>query len=263
MSSRTRSSRKKSSSHSSSDDSPDVVVPKGEYVVEDDMREAYYRALCESMSPPESVPFPLRPSMEFTAPFSLSAVSVDYLTNLRDFYQVPSGVMFWIPSGDENAMNPLEGFFTCYEVFLTYCRMWFPILGTIVRALHRFELSISQLTIPSLESWLGVLILSYELGMDLSPGDFEGFWITRKRSGGLYSMVLKTDMAVIQGNTLNPKFWSDPFFYVRIDGESVEESCLHLFRKEWKLDRGNTTGFVFRFDSLKVCDDKFFFIIMQ
>ncbi|KAF3508406.1 hypothetical protein F2Q69_00006719 [Brassica cretica] len=54
--------------------------------------------------------------------------------------------------------------------------MWFPIHEAIVRALDRFELSISQLNVAALQNFLGVLIMSYELGMDLSPDDFEGLW---------------------------------------------------------------------------------------
>ncbi|KAF3577973.1 hypothetical protein DY000_02031706 [Brassica cretica] len=119
-------------------------------------------------------------------------VSPDYLTTLRDFYQIPSGVVFRIPSGNESAKNPPEGFFTCYEAFLVYCRMWFPIPGTIVRALRHFGLSISQLSVPALQHWLGVLILSYELGMDLNPCDFEGFWFTRGTGiDGSYRMAPK------------------------------------------------------------------------
>ena len=60
--------------------------------------------------------------------------------------------------------------------------MWFPIPEAIVRALDRFELSISQLNVGALQNFLGVLILSYELGMDLSPDDFEELWSTRKTS---------------------------------------------------------------------------------
>ncbi|KAF2570992.1 hypothetical protein F2Q70_00003733 [Brassica cretica] len=167
-------------------------------------------------------------------------VSPDYLTTLRDFYQIPSGVVFRIPSGNESAKNPPEGFFTCYEAFLVYCRMWFPIPGTIVRALHHFGLSISQLSVPALQHWLGVLISSYELGMDLNPGDFEGFWFTRGTGiDGSYRMAPKKGMAIIQGHTSHPKTWFERFFFVRIDGESVEESYLHLFRREWNFTRVN------------------------
>ncbi|KAL0722823.1 hypothetical protein Bca4012_037422 [Brassica carinata] len=98
-----------------------------------------------------------------------------------------------------------------------------------------------QLSVPALESWLGVLIASYELGIDLSPDDFEGIWSTRPTgSDGYYSMVPKKDMAIIQGTTSNPKSRQERFFYVRIDGESVEESCLHLFPHAWNFNRGNT-----------------------
>ncbi|KAF3499518.1 hypothetical protein F2Q69_00042478 [Brassica cretica] len=154
--------------------------------------------------------------------------------------QIPSGVVFRIPSGNESAKNPPEGFFTCYEAFLVYCRMWFPIPGTIVRALRHFGLSISQLSVPALQHWLGVLILSYELGMDLNPGDFEGFWFTRGTGiDGSYRMAPKKGMAIIQGHTSHPKAWFERFFFVRIDGEPVKESYLHLFRQEWNFTRVN------------------------
>ncbi|KAF3508267.1 hypothetical protein F2Q69_00007295 [Brassica cretica] len=167
-------------------------------------------------------------------------VSSDYLTTLRDFYQIPSGVVFRILNGNESAKNPPEGFFTYYEAFLVYCRMWFPIPGTIVRALRHFGLSISQLSVPALQNWLGVLILSYEPGMDLNPGDFEGFWFTRGTGiDGSYRMAPKKGMAIIQGHTSHPKTWFECFFFVRIDGESVEESYLHLFRREWNFTRVN------------------------
>ncbi|KAL0702375.1 hypothetical protein Bca4012_058497 [Brassica carinata] len=169
-------------------------------------------------------------------------VSPKYLTILRNFYQVSSGVTFRIPTAGESARNPPQGFFTCYEAFLAYCRMWFPIPGVIVRALHSFGLSISQLTVPSLESWLGVLVSIYELGMDLSPSDFEGLWYTKPTSiEGSYSVIPRKNMAIIQGTTSNPKLWFDRFFFVRIDGESVEESCLHLIPQEWSFDRVNKT----------------------
>ncbi|KAF3553489.1 hypothetical protein F2Q69_00013960 [Brassica cretica] len=52
--------------------------------------------------------------------------------------------------------------------------------------------------------------------MDLNPGDFEGFWFTRGTGiDGSYRMAPKKD------------------------GESVEESYLHLFRREWNFTRVN------------------------
>ncbi|KAF3580126.1 hypothetical protein DY000_02031699 [Brassica cretica] len=76
--------------------------------------------------------------------------------------------------------------------------------------------------------------------MDLNPGDFEGFWFTRGTGiDGSYRMAPKKGMAIIQGHTSHPKAWFERFFFVRIDGESVEESYLHLFRREWNFTRVN------------------------
>ncbi|KAF2590307.1 hypothetical protein F2Q70_00039517 [Brassica cretica] len=241
MSSRKRPSKRNSSSHSSPGDSSanEVIAPKEEFEVEEEAKDAYYKALCGSPPPSQDIPIRKRPMRSPNAPLTSSMASPDYLTTLRDFYQIPSGVVFRIPSGNENAKNPPEGFFTCYEAFLVYCRMWFPIPGTIVRPLHHFGLSISQLSVPALQHWVGVLISSYELGMDLNPGDFEGFWFTRGTGiDGSYRMAPKKGMAIIQGHTSHPKTWFERFFFVRIDGESVEESYLHLFRREWNFTRG-------------------------
>ncbi|KAF3594294.1 hypothetical protein DY000_02023812 [Brassica cretica] len=149
MSSRKGSSKRNSSSHSSSGDSSanEVIAPKEEFEVEEEAKDAYYKALCGSPPPSQDIPIPKRPVRSPNAPLTPSMVSPDYLTTLRDFYQIPSGVVFRIPSGNESAKNPPEGFFTCYEAFLVYFRMWFPIPGTIVRALHHFGLSISQLSV--------------------------------------------------------------------------------------------------------------------
>ncbi|KAL0835800.1 hypothetical protein Bca101_087689 [Brassica carinata] len=242
MSSRKGSSKRNSSSHSSSGDSSanEVITPKEEFKVEEEAKDAYYKALCGSPPPSQDIPIPKRPVRSPNAPLTPSMVSPDYLMTLRDFYQIPSGVVFRIPSGNESAKNPPEGFFTCYEAFLVYCRMWFPIPGTIVRALRHFGLSISQLSVPALQHWLGVLISSYELGMDLNPGDFEGFWFTRGTGiDGSYRMAPKKGMAIIQGHTSHPKAWFERFFFVWIDGESVEERYLHLFRREWNFTRVN------------------------
>ncbi|KAL0722605.1 hypothetical protein Bca4012_037204 [Brassica carinata] len=157
MSSRSRSSKRNSSSHSSSGDSPvdEVVALKHEEEVYEDTREEYYKAVCGSCPPPRDIPIPRRPQRAPGAPFSPSMVCPEYLQLFRNFYQVPSGVTFRIPTVGESARDPPQGFFTCYEAFLSYSRVWFPIPGTIVRALRSYGLSISQLTVPSLESWLG------------------------------------------------------------------------------------------------------------
>uniref|UniRef100_A0A0D2ZRP5 Uncharacterized protein n=1 Tax=Brassica oleracea var. oleracea TaxID=109376 RepID=A0A0D2ZRP5_BRAOL len=242
MTSRKRSSKKKTSPQSSSGNpcTNEEIVPKEEFEVEHEEKEAYWDALCGSITPPPEVFYPTRPAtqLDHTLP---SRTSPAYLKTLREFYRVPSGIVFRVPVHGESAENPPKGFFTCDETFLTGCRMWFPILEAIVRALDRFELSISQLNVAALQNFLGLLILSYELGMDLSPDDLEGLWSTRKASIDYsYRMAPKGHMSIIQGHTSNAKGWFEHFFYVRIDDASIEENCLPLFRGKWNFHRANS-----------------------
>ncbi|KAF2590290.1 hypothetical protein F2Q70_00038849 [Brassica cretica] len=204
MTSRKRSSKKNTSPQSSSGNpcTNEEIVPKEEFEVE---HEAYWDALCGSITPPPEVFYPTRPATQLDLTLS-SRTSPAYLKTLREFYRVPSGVVFRVPVDGESAEDPPEGFFTCYEAFLTHFRMWFPIPEAIDCALDHFELSISQLNVAALQNFLGVLIQSYELRMDLSPDDFKRLWLTRK--------------------TL-------------IDYSYLEENCLPLFRGKWNIHRAN------------------------
>ncbi|KAF2593526.1 hypothetical protein F2Q70_00044035 [Brassica cretica] len=213
MTSRKRSSKKKTSPQSSSDNpcTNEEIVPKEEFGVEQKEKEAYWDALCGSITPLPEVFYPTRPETQHD-PTLPSRTSPAYLKTLREFYRVPSGVVFRVPVHGESTEDPPEGFFTCYEAFPTHCRMWFPIPEAIVRALDRFEL----------------------------PDDFEGLWSTRKTSIDYsYRMAPKRHMSIIQGYTSNAKGWFEGFFYVRIDGASVEENYLPLFRGKWNFHRAN------------------------
>uniref|UniRef100_A0A0D3CGA7 Uncharacterized protein n=1 Tax=Brassica oleracea var. oleracea TaxID=109376 RepID=A0A0D3CGA7_BRAOL len=155
MTSRKRSSKKKTSPQSSSGNpcTNEEIVPKEEFEVDQEEKEAYWDALCDSITSPPEVFYPTRPAtqLDHTLP---SRTSPAYLKTLGEVYRVPSGVVFRVPVHGESAEDPPEGFYTCYEGFLTRCHV----------------------------NFLGVLILSYERGMDLSPDDFEGLWLTRKTS---------------------------------------------------------------------------------
>ena len=63
MSSRKGSSKRNSSSHSSSGDSSanEVIAPKEEFEVEEEAKDAYYKALCGSPPPSQDIPIPKRP----------------------------------------------------------------------------------------------------------------------------------------------------------------------------------------------------------
>ncbi|KAF3500354.1 hypothetical protein F2Q69_00042320 [Brassica cretica] len=59
MSSRKGSSKRNSSSHSSTNE---VIAPKEEFEVEEEAKDAYYKALCGSPPPSQDIPIPKRPT---------------------------------------------------------------------------------------------------------------------------------------------------------------------------------------------------------
>ncbi|KAF3565496.1 hypothetical protein DY000_02015506 [Brassica cretica] len=115
MTSRKRSSKKKTSPQSSSRNpcTNEEIVRKEEFEVEQEEKEAYWDALCGSITPPPEVFYPTRPAtqLDLTLP---SRTSPAYLMTLWEFYRVPSGVVFRVPVHRESAEDPPEGFFTCY-----------------------------------------------------------------------------------------------------------------------------------------------------
>uniref|UniRef100_A0A0D2ZRA3 Uncharacterized protein n=1 Tax=Brassica oleracea var. oleracea TaxID=109376 RepID=A0A0D2ZRA3_BRAOL len=95
MTSRKRSSKKKTSPKSSSGNpcTSEEIVPKEDFEVEEEEKEAYWDALCSSITPPPEVFYPTRPATQLDLPL-LSRPSPAYLKTLREFYRVPSGVVF-------------------------------------------------------------------------------------------------------------------------------------------------------------------------
>ena len=75
-------------------------------------------------------------------------------------------------------------------------------------------------------------------------------------------MKARTNFSVINGVTSHAKDYVDRFFFVRIDGESVEEGFLHLFPTDWLYQRGKIVASPFLESEkrvLNVCVFFFFF----
>ncbi|KAF3499381.1 hypothetical protein F2Q69_00043335 [Brassica cretica] len=192
MTLRKRSSKKKTSPQSSSGNlcTNEEIVPKEEFEV---VQEAYWDALCGSITPPPEVFYPTRPATQLDLTLS-SRTSPAYLKTLREFYRVPSGVVFRVPA--------------------------------IVCALDHFELSISQLNVAALQNFLGVLIQSYKLRMDLSPDDFKGGILQMPRDGSSVFSMFEL-MAHPSRRTVSPCSVANGTFIVRtISSPRPPGTCL-------------------------------------
>ena len=162
----------------------------------------------------------------------LSASNARSLRKLQNSRMIPDSVQFCLPEWGQDAETPPSGYFTCYEAFLLNCQLWFPIPRVIFELLDRFKLPISQLCPSSLQHLVGLLVLGYERGMSLSTDYLEAMLLSKRAHGGCFYLSPRSNMSVNDGLASNGHEWKDWFFYVRIDGASVEESCNPLFRTE-------------------------------
>ncbi|KAF3519986.1 hypothetical protein DY000_02060050 [Brassica cretica] len=152
------------------------------------------------------------------------------LAAIRHSCKIPESVEFRLPESGEVALSPPEGYFTCYEAYLMQCHLWFPILEIIVQLLNRFNLSISQVNPCGLQHLVGILVLSYELGITLDADHLEA-WVEPRWSRSLIVQVMpRTNMAIISGFVSKYHFWKEHFFFVRVSDASVEASAIPIFR---------------------------------
>uniref|UniRef100_A0A0D3ADC6 Uncharacterized protein n=1 Tax=Brassica oleracea var. oleracea TaxID=109376 RepID=A0A0D3ADC6_BRAOL len=195
--------------------------------------DAYWVASCNVEEPPPEPWVPMRPFSErvFGRP---SRCTLPFLGTVTSFCHVPENVDFRLPLEGERADDPPEGFFTLYEEHLMRARLWFPIPSVIVEFLNRLEVLISQISPRGIKHLVGLLVLGYERGMELTADYLEAFLtLSRVGTDRLYGFRQRTYMEVLKGFSQGDCGWKSCFFYVRLDQASVAVECLPSFRRLW------------------------------
>ncbi|KAG7536842.1 hypothetical protein ISN44_As13g007650 [Arabidopsis suecica] len=160
----------------------------------------------------------------------------DSLRDLKARFGFSEGVELRLPTPNERADDPPEGFFTLYEGFFYHCYLWLPIPRPILAFLWSYKIALSQITTRGLRHLIGILVRSIETVnfVDLShlrslleirriPGPVERFYISPR-----------PNRRVIGGFPSKDEKYTDHFFFVALDEYSVHEDYLGKVVGKWR-----------------------------
>ena len=193
------------------------VAPKVEFSdhsIDPEERDAYWAARGKRKHP--------RPGIWHPARFRANPVDgcpssscPNGLDAIRSFCRVLESVEFRLPVAGEVAESPPDGYFTCFEVYLMQCHLWFPLPEIIVRFFCRFGLGFGQITPVGLQHIIGILVLSYERGIPLDIDHLEALLLFKGNTGTIQPGPRPNKAIIV--DFVNYRVWTHPFFFVRID----------------------------------------------
>ncbi|XP_024015924.1 uncharacterized protein At3g60930, chloroplastic-like [Eutrema salsugineum] len=150
--------------------------------------------------------------------------SPDSLEALRCRFEISEAVEFVLPEKNDRADKPLENHFTLYEAFFELCFLLFPIPGVILEYLWKHGISIGQIMPRGLRHMIGILVRSFECGLDIELNHLLNLLEIRKAlKGDRFYISNKSNRRIIGGFPSKDQFWTERFFYVLVNEASVGE----------------------------------------
>ncbi|XP_024009426.1 uncharacterized protein At3g60930, chloroplastic-like [Eutrema salsugineum] len=160
--------------------------------------------------------------------------SLESLEALRHRFGISEAVEFVVPEKSDRADNPPENHFTLYEAFFELCFLWFPIPGVILEYLWKHGISIGQIMPRGLRHMIGILVRSFECGLDIELNHLLNLLEIRKApKGNRFYISNKTKRRIIGGFPSKDQFWTERFFYVLVNEASVGEDYVHRTKTAW------------------------------
>ncbi|KAG7536785.1 hypothetical protein ISN44_As13g007070 [Arabidopsis suecica] len=160
----------------------------------------------------------------------------DSLRDLKTRFGFSEGVELRLPTPNERADDPPEGFFTLYEGFFHHCYLWLPIPRPISAFLWSYKIALSQITTRGLRHLVGILVRGIETVniVDLShlrnlmevrriPGPVERFYISPR-----------PNRRVFGGFPSKDEKYTDHFFFVALNEYSIHEDYLGRVVGKWR-----------------------------
>ncbi|XP_024010340.1 uncharacterized protein At3g60930, chloroplastic-like [Eutrema salsugineum] len=163
-----------------------------------------------------------------------SLCSLESLEVLRHRFGISEAVEFVVPEKSDRADNPPENHFTLYEAFFELCFLWFPIPGVILEYLWKHGISIGQIMPRGLRHMIGILVRSFECGLDIELNHLLNLLEIRKApKGNRFYISNKTKQRIIGGFPSKDQLWTERFFYVLVNEASVSEDYVYRTKTAW------------------------------
>ncbi|XP_024016316.1 uncharacterized protein At3g60930, chloroplastic-like [Eutrema salsugineum] len=160
--------------------------------------------------------------------------SPDSFEALRYRFGISEAVEFVVPEKNDRADKPAENHFTLYEAFFELCFLWFPIPGVILEYLWKHGISIGQIMPRGLRHMIGILVRSFEYGLDIELNHLLNLLEIRKAlKGDKFYISNKSNRRIIGGFPSKDQFWTERFFYVLVNEASVGEDYVHKTKTAW------------------------------
>ncbi|XP_024013195.1 uncharacterized protein At3g60930, chloroplastic-like [Eutrema salsugineum] len=160
--------------------------------------------------------------------------SPDSLEALRCRFGISEAVEFELPEKNDRADKPPENHFTLYEAFFELCFLGFPIPGVILEYLWKHGISIGQIMPRGLRHMIGILVQSFECGLDIELNHLLNLLEIRKApKGDRFYISNKSNRRIIGGFPSKDQFWTERFFYVLVNETSVGEDYVQKTKTAW------------------------------
>ncbi|XP_024006129.1 uncharacterized protein At3g60930, chloroplastic-like [Eutrema salsugineum] len=219
------SNRSSPSGARSPDDEPSVSTsrPQGP-ALDEEVNHAAVKAEEEAFLFDLQKPDP--PGSTLSSPNSLEA--------LRCRFGISEAVEFVLPEKNYRADKLPENHFTLYEAFFELCFLWFPISGVILEYLWKHGISIGQITPRGLRHMIGILVRSFECGLDIELNHLLNLLEIRKDpKGDRFYISNKSNRQIIGGFPSKDQFWTERFFYVLVNKASVSKGYVQKTKTAW------------------------------
>ncbi|XP_024014513.1 uncharacterized protein At3g60930, chloroplastic-like [Eutrema salsugineum] len=153
---------------------------------------------------------------------------------LRHRFGISEVVEFVVPEKSNRADNPPENHFTLYEAFFELCFLWFPIPEVILEYLWKHGISIGQIMPRGLRHMIGILVRSFECGLDFELNHLLNLLEIRKApKGNRFYISNKAKRRIIGGFPSKDQLWTESFFYVLVNEASVGEDYVCRTKTAW------------------------------